>query len=439
MYVLCIDKNRTPVDLLHPKIARDFLNQGRAVVFSQYPYVLILKEETTAHGEYILKIDPGSHITGISIVKIQGYTEVVVWAAQIVHHRKLIVSSLKSRSASRRLRRSRKTPYRKARFLNRRGKEDQLPPSAESCLSNIETWAKRLNKYCPISSVSVEINKFDPQKAINPQIRGKEYQEGPLKEHKNIRSKLLATKDCCYRCKRSFTELNKLGIRLERDHIISKKHGGSNSSRNAALICRECNLKKGKGDGGKVESLAGMSAMNQIRYILPKRLGNLGLVVNCYDGKSTSENVEKFVCSKEIKKSHRDEFHWIDASCIGKISGLKSEVESILIIESRGHGTRQMCQTDAYGIPKQHRKKEKKSDIKTGDMVRHKETNVVSFVTGARASGSIETKDGIKRKSITHKKLDVVRRNDGYFYSTKKPLSFASGFFKTNMADAVIA
>lgn len=426
MYIFCIDKNKNPADPIHPKTVNMFLEQGKAAWFRQFPPVLILNQESEPLQKYILKIDPGSKTTGLAIVT----NDIVVWAALLQHHRKLIVDNLKSRSAIRRNRRSRKTPYRKARFNNRSRKEGWLPPSAESCLSNIITWVAKILKFCPISEIWVENNKFDPQKAINPNISGKEYQSGPLNGYKNVRDLLLETQDKCYKCGEDVKKLKKLGIPLERDHCISRKHGGSDSSRNAMLICRECNLEKSKAseEVTKCKSLTGMSAMNQIRYILPRRLEDFYPVVRSFDSYMTSRNREEFVCKKEIKDENKDKFHWIDASCIGPMEKIKSAVNSVLEIKSRGHGTRQMCQTDKFGFPKQHRKP-KGHDIRTGDMVKVVDPKNNNYgrifpVIGARADGCIKLTDKV---SITHKKLTVLHHTDGYLYKWQKPL-FARGF-----------
>ncbi len=65
--------------------------------------------------------------------------------------------------------------YRAPRFDNRRRKPGTLPPSVDT-LRVVNT----VTQIYPISSISIERNKLDPQLMANPDIRGVEYQRGTL-------------------------------------------------------------------------------------------------------------------------------------------------------------------------------------------------------------------------------------------------------------------
>ncbi len=80
----------------------------------------------------------------------------------------------------RRSRRSRKTRYRATRYKNRRRKEGWLAPSLQSRVDNILTWVSRLRKFAEIGAISQELVNFDTQIMQNPEITGKEYQQGTL-------------------------------------------------------------------------------------------------------------------------------------------------------------------------------------------------------------------------------------------------------------------
>ena len=45
---------------------------------------------------------------------------------------------------------------------------------------NIESWVKKLCRLAPISTISMELVRFDTQKMVNPEINGIEYQKGEL-------------------------------------------------------------------------------------------------------------------------------------------------------------------------------------------------------------------------------------------------------------------
>jgi len=185
MRVFVLDKNLNPLDPCHPARARELLQKGRAKVFKRYPFTIILQdrtvEESTVHPHRI-KIDPGSKTTGIAV--IQDESGRVTNALEISHRGQQIKDALLARRALRRGRRSRKTRYRKPRFLNRTRKQGWLPPSLESRIANIETWVRRIRKLCPVTAISQELVKFDLQQMQNLEISGVEYQRLSLKKCK---------------------------------------------------------------------------------------------------------------------------------------------------------------------------------------------------------------------------------------------------------------
>lgn len=181
MRVFVLDRNRKPLDLCHPARARQLLRAGRATIFRREPFTIILRdrlaEDSTVHLHRV-KIDPGSKMTGLAL--LQEETARVVWAAELQHRGEEIKQGLLERSALRRARRSRKTRYRKPRFLNRRRAEGWLPPSLQSRVEHILTWTGRLRHSAPVSAVSVELARFDTQELQHPEISGVEYQHGEL-------------------------------------------------------------------------------------------------------------------------------------------------------------------------------------------------------------------------------------------------------------------
>jgi hypothetical protein len=175
------DLNKCPLAPTHPARARQLLKKGKAAVYREYPFTIILKREvstvvacgrlggtwattqetakpsTVDNQPLRLKIDPGSKTTGLAI--LNDNTGEVVWAAELQHRGQQIKKSLEKRCAIRRSRR-----YRKPRFNNRmrpsrRGynvpfREGWLPPSLMSRVYNIQTWVSRLRRYCPIKTIS---------------------------------------------------------------------------------------------------------------------------------------------------------------------------------------------------------------------------------------------------------------------------------------------
>ncbi|MBW4569887.1 MAG: HNH endonuclease [Tolypothrix carrinoi HA7290-LM1] len=238
-FVFVLDTNKQPLSPVHPGQARRLLNLQQAAVYRRYPFTIILKyavpDRTIQPCK--LKIDPGSKTTGLAIVQ----DDKVIWGAELTHRGQQIKDDLESRRAIRRNRRNRKTRYRKPRFLNRTRREGWLPPSLESRIENILTWVRRITRYVPITGISQELVKFDLQAMQNPQVSGKEYQQGELAGYE-VREYLLEKwgRKCAY--------CGAENVPFEIEHIHPKSKGGSDRVSNLTLACHLCNQAKGNRD-----------------------------------------------------------------------------------------------------------------------------------------------------------------------------------------------
>lgn len=423
--ILLIDTNKKPLDPIHPALARQLLRNGKAAIFRKYPFTLILKTSSLDTPEPLrLKIDPGARFTGFALVN--DVTGEVVFATELEHRGFKIREALKARSAIRRGRRSRHTRYRQARFLNRTKPKGWLPPSLQSRIKNIHTWVNKLIKLAPINALSQELVRFDTQLMSNPDIKGKEYQQGTLAGYET-REYLLEKWDrkCAY-CKTP-----KEGIKLQIEHIIPSSKGGSNSITNLTLACETCNLKKGtkdikdflKGDKAKLDKIlkqakrpmSDTAAVNATRFALLELLKDTGLPVETGSGGLTKFNRT----NQKIEKSHL-----ADAACVG-ISTPKLNIKGIkpLIIKAMGHGSRQFCSTDKFGFPKNHRTSTKKFfGFQTGDIIKAvvttgKKVGVYVGRVMVRKSGSfdITTKSGLVA-GLNNRFFSHVQKKDGYSY-----------------------
>lgn len=349
----------------------------------------------------------------------------VIWAAELEHRGFQISQALKSRQALRRNRRSRKTRYRKPRFLNRTRRDGWIPPSLQSRVDNISTWVKRLQKLCPIDSISQELVRFDSQKIQNPEIYGTEYQQGELLGYE-VREYLLEkyNRTCQYCGARD--------VPLEIEHIEPKSKGGSNRVSNLTLSCRPCNIKKGSKTiqeflkkkpkvlktvlANAKKPLRDAAAVNTIRWALYRQLKTTGLNVEVGSGGLTKFNRTK----QNLPKTH-----WLDAACVGKSTPEKLHilVKKPLRIKATGHGTRQMCRTDKYGFPSRYVPRNKfVKGFQTGDIVRAivtKGKKIGTYVgrVAVRSTGSfnISTSNGLIQ-GISHRYCSIVHAKDGYSY-----------------------
>ena len=235
--VFVLDTNKQTLAPCNPARARQLLRDDKAAVYRRYPFTIILKREVTDVDKkpLRLKIDPGSWTTGIAIVN--DGTGDIEFAAELQHRGQRIKSTLESRRAIRRSRRHKKTRYRKPRFNNRRRCEGWLPPSLMSRVYNIETWVKKLRRYCLITAISMELVRFDTQALQTPEVSGVEYQQGELFGYE-VREYLMEkfNHTCAY--------CGATDIPLEIEHIIPKSRGGSNRVSNLTIACADCNLRK---------------------------------------------------------------------------------------------------------------------------------------------------------------------------------------------------
>ena len=234
-YVFIIDTNKQPLKPTTAKRARELLNKGKAAVFRRYPFTLILKREcqpTSSHLE--LRLDPGSKVTGFALVNSANE---VIWGMELEHRGQQISAALTKRAGWRRSRRSRQTRYRKKRF-NRSKPSSWLAPSLIHRVQTTETWIKRLCRYAPVSTITIERVKFDNQKLENPDLQGVEYQQGTLAGY-TIREALLEHwgRKCAY--------CGAEGVPLQIEHIQPKSKSGSNRFSNLTLACQCCNQAKG--------------------------------------------------------------------------------------------------------------------------------------------------------------------------------------------------
>jgi 5-methylcytosine-specific restriction endonuclease McrA len=400
-HVFLVDAQKRPLAPVHPGRARLLLKAGRAVVFKRFPFTLLLKVPgTQAAGEPLrLKIDPGSHATGLALV---GETSgEVVWAGELTHQGETIVERLRKRRAVRRGRRQRHTRYRQARFANRRQPKGWLPPSLESRVQNVVTWVERLLRLCPITALSLELVRFDTQAMQTPGIEGIQYQQGTRACYETREYVLEKWWRGCAYC-------DATGVPLEVEHIRPRSRGGSSRESNLTLSCVACNQAKGTQDirvflahdpqrlaqilSHAKTSLRDAAAVNTTRWALYERLRALGEPVEGGSGGRTKYNRSR----QGIPKTH-----WTDAACVG--ASTPEELRNWqtvrpLLITATGRQCRQMCQVDKRGLPRGKPKGPSRSHgFRTGDMVR-------AVVTKGKRTGTYVGRVAIK--------------SDGYFKLT---------------------
>jgi len=413
--VFVLSSDGQPLDPCHEVRARKLLKTGRAVIWRRYPFTIRLKNRAAAESvthEHRLKLDPGSKTTGIAIV--QQATERVVWAGELTHRGQAIRDALLRRYQIRRSRRQRKTRYRIPRFLNRRRFAGWLTPSLRHRVLTTLTWANRLRRLCPITAVSVELVRFDTQLMQNPEISGVQYQQGELAGYE-VREYLLTKwgRKCAY--------CGATDRPLQIEHLVPKARGGSDSVSNLTIACEPCNQRKGNCTAVEFgfpqllaqakQPLKDAAAMNSVRWALYQQLVATGLPIEVGTGGRTKFNRSRLDWSKT---------HWRDAAAVGASTPdhLQSVVTSVLLIASRGHGSRQMCGTNKYGVPVRHRSRVKRHfGFQTGDLVRAV-IPMGKFVGAYVGRITVRVRPSFKLNGfdVHPKYLRMLQRADGYGY-----------------------
>ena len=212
--------------------ARILLKENKAKIIKYEPFtiqLLIATGEVTQQCN--LGIDSGAKHIGFAITS----NDKVLMKGEI-ELRQDVSENLASRKVFRRSRRNRKTRYRKARFLNRKRKEGWLPPSIQSRVDNQINWINKFMYLLPKCNLTVEVGKFDTAKMINPDIEGKDYQQGSLHDYENKKAFILAReKGRCQICGKGYDEN---GWHLH--HIKQRKDNGSDRVDNLALVHSKC-------------------------------------------------------------------------------------------------------------------------------------------------------------------------------------------------------
>lgn len=280
------------------------LRHGKAHVVSRVPFVVQLDYDSTTYTQEVsLGIDAGSKHIGVS-----ASSEKKELLAAQVELRSDIVKLLSTRRELRQTRRNRKTRYRKVRFDNRKKKDGWLAPSVEQKIESHLKVIRLVHKLLPVTNTIIEVAQFDAQKIKNPDIKGKEYQQGEQLGFWNVREYVLARDGHkCIHCNGK----SKDPI-LNVHHLESRKTGG-NSPSNLVTLCETCHNAYHRGEFDlkikRGSSLRDAAVMNIMRWAVYERakeeFGNVHLTYGYITKNSRIEN--------EIVKTHA-----ADAFCIAK-------------------------------------------------------------------------------------------------------------------------
>ena len=436
-----IDAEYRPLAPCSPRRARILVQQGKAHGRHRNG-VYYLTLHRTVPQESIqsssLMIDPGKSFTGLAIVRDDEQQNRAVLFCATLRHRNDIQKRMTQRASFRRTRRSR-LRFRKPRFSNRRRPAGWLPPSLHSRLDNTLTWTDRLTGLIAISEIHVETTQFDAQRLQNPEIHGKDYQQGPLYRTTLRAFVIHRDNSICRYC-------GKKAKPVELDHVIPRSLSGPNTPWNLVVACHKCNQRKGNQTVAEflkrrpqrladVEAqlqkrLASAAHMNVIIPTLLNRLRQQRHHVTEHDAAQTAANRQTLNVEKD---------HHIDAAVLGEPATLRGVASHILSIKAVGRGQRKRIMPDQSGTPRSqdwpnycrlspaerrkvptpgHKNRRKRIDgIGTGDLVQiqHASGTVRGHATPYRNRVSIGAKPA---KTAYISAATLLERHHGYATTT---------------------
>jgi 5-methylcytosine-specific restriction endonuclease McrA len=417
--VFVLDRRGNPLMPCHPARARELLRKGRAVIHRRAPFTIRLKDRDGGTVQPVrLGVDPGSKATGMALTCQDGGTRTIIALLEVTHRSNEIHKRMGQRAAYRRRRRSANLRYRAPRFLNRTKPEGWLAPSLRSRVQHIETWARRFQRWCPVTAIDLELVRFDMQALQNPEISGAEYQQGTLAGYE-VKNYLLEKwhRKCAY--------CDAENVPLNIDHVVPRSRGGSNRVSNLVLACIPCNQAKDRRpvevfvtDPARLAKilrqakapLCDAAAVNSTRFAVLAVLRGLGIPVECWSGGRTKWNRHRTSTPKT---------HALDAACCGEMDALTGIAAGTCAVKAMGRGKHQRAAPDAYGFPRLRRPRSKRiRGFQTGDLVRavvprgqHAGTHTGRVAVRATGSFRVGRRDG-----INHRYCTILQRSDGYEY-----------------------
>ena len=327
--------------------ARLLLKEGKARIIGYKPFTIQL---TVATGESVQEVHLGVD-TGAKHIGIATTSSNKVLVKGEIELRDDVHENMVNRSRARKLRRNRKTRYRKAKFLNRKRQDGWLPPTVQSKLDATFMWIDKFSKLLPCPILHIEVGKFDIHRMINPDITNEDYQNGQCAGYYDVRYFVFARDNyTCQVCKKK----NKI---LNTHHIIYRSKGGTDRADNLITVCTDCHTSENHKVGGilynwmikhkKVKQYKEATFMNIARK---RTFAKYSDAIITY-GSETSPYRKELGLEKT---------HYNDAIAISKIKNIKENPNEWFYIKQFRKKKRSLHES----IPTRGRKKEKNTTAK---------------------------------------------------------------------------
>lgn len=394
----------------HGKVRR-LLKFQKAKVIKRTPFTIQLLYETNKYTQPLtLGIDAGSKHIGLSV----STANKEVYAGQ-VEPRQDVSDLLTERRQFRRTRRNR-LRYRAPRFNNRVSTKHKgwIAPSIECKIQTHINVVEKLHQIMPITEIIVEVAEFDTQKILNPEIQGKEYQEGPL-FNSNLRQYVFARDNyTCQWCKGK----SKSSI-LHIHHWNYWRGDHTNKPSSVITLCDKCNDSKNHKENGFLygwepkitNNLKDAAFMNISRWRVYNKLKEIYPNVKLTYGYITKTMRNEY----EIEKSHFE-----DALCIAGHPNAKRLPYYYLFKKNRVHNRKIHKANKLKGDRlKLNQAPHLVKGYRLNDIVLYNRQTYT--ITGRRSSGYFQLKNyktGEKLPSVSYKKLKLLEK--AKYYTTER-------------------
>ncbi len=237
--VYVLNRHGRPLMPCAPRKARVLLKRGKARVVRYVPFTIQLLHGSSGYRQKVYAGRDRGLTQGVFACQEDGRP---LLRLQVTGRRD-ISDLIYQRAALRRGRRSRKTGYRPCRSRNRRRPEGWLPPSVAHLWYEHQKVRYLVESVLPVAAWAEEVNRFDTRRMWDPGVRGRGYQEGPLKGKKDVRQYVLERDS--YRCVLCGDPED-----LEIHHIVWRFRGGSDRPKNLVTLCKGCHDRVTAGEIG---------------------------------------------------------------------------------------------------------------------------------------------------------------------------------------------
>ncbi|WP_460235924.1 RNA-guided endonuclease IscB [Bacillus cereus] len=437
------NKHGEPLMPCKPRKARQLLKQNKARIVDYRPFTIQLLYGSSGHTqETNLAVDLGSKHVGVAISSQQN-----VIAKGEIELRQDVKSNLETRKTYRRSKRNRKTRYRRCKFkyktkriydekkkkwIKQKRKfesprpEGWLPPSVQSKIDNTFFWIDKFQALIPKCRLHIEVGKFDVQKMIKPDIKGKEYQEGETFSYHDTRYYVLARDNyTCQVCKKK----NKI---FNTHHILYKSKGGGDSADNLITVCTDCHTHENHQQGNILWKWM-IEKKKTPRYKAPPFMNSMRKRV-------FSKYPDARITYGSITTPHRKELglektHYNDAIAITGIKEIKKNPSSIFLIKQFRKKKRSLHEATARKGRKEKNRTQKRNEKNTKEsngfflndkVIAFGKVGFLSgFTTGSvyikEITGNYITKPGKSYKQVSLKEITLLHHQNNWQFIPHLP------------------